>query len=61
MDDYYVYGLKNPIDQSIFYIGKGKGKRMFSHVSENLSFKSNTDKVKILQDTQQAGAKKYLL
>lgn len=29
---YYVYFLSNPNDGSIFYIGKGKGKRLNQHV-----------------------------
>lgn len=30
---YYVYGLVDPRDQKIKYIGKGSGRRMFVHVS----------------------------
>lgn len=29
---YYVYLLVNPIDDSIFYVGKGKGKRALAHL-----------------------------
>jgi len=31
---FYVYFLVNPINNKIFYIGKGCGKRLFTHVSE---------------------------
>ncbi len=33
MKKYYVYELIDPRDSSIFYVGKGKDKRMYSHVS----------------------------
>lgn len=29
---YYVYGLVNPIDNQIFYVGKGSGKRAYDHL-----------------------------
>lgn len=29
---YYVYGLMNPIDNTIFYVGKGSGKRAYDHL-----------------------------
>lgn len=32
-NNYYVYGLVNPIDQQTFYIGKGHNDRMKQHVS----------------------------
>ena len=32
---YYVYKHLNPIDGSVFYIGKGKGKRAFSKTGRN--------------------------
>jgi len=31
---YYVYLLSDPIDNEIFYVGKGKGNRVFSHLSD---------------------------
>ena len=31
---YYVYGLRYPRKQDYFYIGKGKGNRVFSHVKQ---------------------------
>ena len=30
---YYVYSLKSSLDDTIFYIGKGTGKRMYKHLS----------------------------
>ena len=29
---YYVYLYVNPIDESIFYVGKGKGGRALAHL-----------------------------
>lgn len=29
---YYVYGLVNPIDNGIFYVGKGSGNRAYDHL-----------------------------
>jgi hypothetical protein len=43
---YYVYIYSNPITDEIFYVGKGKGERVFSHLSEE----SETDKVKYLSE-----------
>jgi hypothetical protein len=34
MKEYYVYALVDPIDNSIFYIGKGKRKRYLAHVKQ---------------------------
>lgn len=40
---YYVYALKNPSNNEVFYIGKGKENRIFDHVVEDL----NLEKAKI--------------
>lgn len=54
---YYVYLLINPLDNSIFYIGKGKNKRAEDHLKENKSGKiSNAKKHKIINAIIEAGS-----
>jgi hypothetical protein len=31
---FYVYALVNPVDRRIFYVGKGKGQRVLSHLQD---------------------------
>ena len=31
---FYVYELINPITKDIFYVGKGRGNRMYTHVQK---------------------------
>jgi hypothetical protein len=48
---YYVYLYVNPLDNSIFYVGKGKGNRVFDHlknVGEN-------EKTSIIQEIRDSG------
>lgn len=40
---YYVYLYINPLDNSIFYVGKGKGNRVFAHLDDNIE--SQTAKI----------------
>ena len=55
MKEFYVYGLIDPRTNSIFYIGKGKGKRVFQHLSEKLRVQSNTEKLQIIEEIQKDG------
>ena len=43
---YYVYIYSNPITEEIFYVGKGKGDRVFSHLFDEYE----TEKVKYLNN-----------
>jgi hypothetical protein len=48
---YYVYLYIDPRNEEIFYIGKGKGDRCFSHLNES----SESEKTKRINDIKQAG------
>jgi hypothetical protein len=54
MSQFYVYGLVDPRTNSIFYIGKGKGKRVFHHFREKEEIHTNTEKIKIIKEIQNA-------
>lgn len=48
---YYVYIYSNPKTGEIFYVGKGKGNRAFSHLEDN----SESDKVRYITELRQQG------
>ena len=53
--DYYVYRLVDPSTGHTFYVGKGKGDRVFQHVKEAnklISADENADSLKIQQINQ---------
>ena len=54
----YVYSLTDPRDNSVFYIGKGTGNRMYQHERSARRGKTgNSDKTRIILDVINAGFK----
>ena len=47
---YYVYMLKDPKKDQVFYIGKGTRNRVFAHVQEALDNPCETDKLQRIRD-----------
>ena len=50
---YYVYLYVNLFDETIFYVGKGKGNRVFSHLDDE----SESRKTEIIQSIRSLGEK----
>lgn len=48
---YYVYIYSHPISNEIFYVGKGKGNRIFSHLEEN----NESEKVAAINEIKNKG------
>lgn len=49
----YVYLYSDPDTEEVFYIGKGKGNRCFSHLDEELDFESK--KLRKIQELKEQG------
>lgn len=59
---YYVYLLINPLDSKIFYIGKGKGNRVFNHAKAAPLVWLENDKLNLIRDIIGKGQKvKYYI
>jgi len=54
---YYVYCLNYPNTGETFYIGKGKGNRVFSHANGNLESDSNIEKIEVINSIKNEGQK----
>lgn len=52
---YYVYLLIDPRDSSIFYVGKGKGRRCFNHLYEARSTNKNSPKLQKIRKIESLG------
>ena len=52
---YYVYALVDPSNGKIFYIGKGKGNRVFDHANGALESDAKSEKIETIKAIQKAG------
>lgn len=52
---YYVYLLKDPRNDSIFYVGKGKYNRLFQHVQCALENATENDKYNLIREIHKGG------
>ena len=52
---YYVYILKDPRNDTIFYVGKGKGNRLFQHVQCALENATDSDKYNLIREIHKDG------
>ncbi|USK71258.1 LEM-3-like GIY-YIG domain-containing protein [Peribacillus asahii] len=52
---YYVYFLEDPRDKTVFYVGKGKGNRVFSHASGRLVKYEESDKIQVINEIIESG------
>ena len=48
---YYVYLYINPLDNTIFYVGKGRGNRAFAHLNDS----SESQKATIIREIRERG------
>lgn len=51
----YVYLLRDPRSDEVFYVGKGKGNRVFAHAAASATDLGETEKLSRIRDIQKAG------
>ncbi len=55
-NEFYVYGLVDPRNSEVFYVGKGKGNRAYNHlIEEYYEGKGNKDKIKRIESVIGSG------
>lgn len=53
---FYVYLLRDPRDRKVFYVGKGKGNRVFAHAASDPSEPGESEKLARIRDIEASGA-----
>jgi len=51
---FYVYILVNPQNNKIFYVGKGKGNRIFDHINCEIDNQAENEKFKIIEEIKKS-------
>ena len=52
---YYVYTLIDPRTETVFYVGKGKGERVFAHVKGEIDNPSETATINLIRKIREEG------
>ena len=52
---YYVYLLRDPKTNKVFYVGKGTGNRIFAHINSAISSSLKSDKLSKIRSIQSKG------
>lgn len=58
---YYVYILKNMNNNQVFYVGKGKGNRIFQHVECALETELSSDKLDMIREIGTENIQHFIL